>query len=434
MNKIWIIIQREYLTRVKKKSFILTTLLLPLGGIALALMIGFLATSVKNNTKLKVVDETQMFSGTFDTLKNVTFDFTNETLETALQNYADEDYTGIIYVPSTFTIANAKGIKFYGKKQIGIGTKDKITTQFERQVYDRRLKDEGYDKNKIAEMKVNIAIDEEVGGTKKSAEMATGIGIGVGVLIFMFMTIYGTMVLKGVMEEKTNRISEVIISSVKPFQLMMGKIVGIGFVGLTQVMLWGILLSIGYTVLMIFFGDQLMAAQEAQANMAMGGSIDLENINPDMLEYAGMIDQLIAMPWAKILVCFVFFFLGGYVLYASLYAAVGGAIEDDAESQALIFPIMIPIFVSYMALIMSVDNLDNTLNKVLSFIPFTSPVMMTARAAFNVPWYQILISMLILMVGIVATVWVAARIYRVGILMYGKKVNLKELVKWARQN
>jgi len=434
MNKIWIIIQREYLTRVKKKSFILTTLLLPLGGIALALMIGFLATSVKNDTKLKVVDETQMFSGTFDTLKNVTFDFTNETLETALQNYADEDYTGIIYVPSTFTIANAKGIKFYGKKQIGIGTKDKITTQFERQVYDRRLKDEGYDKNKIAEMKVNIAIDEEVGGTKKSAEMATGIGIGVGVLIFMFMTIYGTMVLKGVMEEKTNRISEVIISSVKPFQLMMGKIVGIGFVGLTQVMLWGILLSIGYTVLMIFFGDQLMAAQEAQANMAMGGSIDLENINPDMLEYAGMIDQLIAMPWAKILVCFVFFFLGGYVLYASLYAAVGGAIEDDAESQALIFPIMIPIFVSYMALIMSVDNLDNTLNKVLSFIPFTSPVMMTARAAFNVPWYQILISMLILMVGIVATVWVAARIYRVGILMYGKKVNLKELVKWARQN
>jgi ABC-2 type transport system permease protein len=441
MNKILLIIKREYLTRVKNKAFILTTLLTPL---LIAALIGasiFFQVKGKSIHKVAVVDKNGFFKSNMKDSKDVTFEFPAD-VDTG--NFIKKGYTDILIIPDFKDTIKKQQYIIRSQKSLGIETeriiKDKLNTAIE----DKKLQDEGIDKSKLDSIHKQSQIAElttlqqnEGGGAKESHEgIAIAIGYVSGFLIYLTMLIYGMMVMRGIMEEKTNRIAEVIISSVKPFQLMTGKIIGIGAVGITQFLLWIILIfvfsTIGTSLLSPDIADQLKNMQ--QNNGAMPGAMGaVSTIQPN--ETAQAIYKIQSINWVPITILFMFYFVGGYLFYAALFAAVGSVIEDAQSGQSLTLPIIMPIIFSFFILTSVARLPDTSLAVWSSIIPFSSPIIMMARVAYGVPstvpYWQLAASMLSLIGGFLFTTWMAGKIYRTGILMYGKKVTLKEMLKWA---
>jgi len=440
MNKTLLIIKREYLSRVKKKSFIIMTFLTPLiiAGFY-GLIIYFSIKGINDKTdKIAVVDQNKTLTEQLASNKNVTYEYVNEPFEKLKQNLSKSGYDYILLLPD-FNIDEPKGIELIGKKQAGLTLDGRISDSIEDLIRDYKLKRTGISQKDLDNLKSNINIRTKKIGDKgeeesSSAGASTVIAFVAGVLMFMFIMLYGVQVMRGVIEEKTSRIIEVMISSVKPFQLMLGKIIGIALVGLTQFLLWIVLtFSISALAVGIFIN------KDNAKKIVASSQVSSVNPSTQQLQKAalsegpmGNIQESIQnLELGKIISIFIFYFLGGYLFYSALYAAIGSAVDSETETQQFMMPVMMPLLVGY-ALSLSVVTNDpyGSIAFWLSMIPFTSPIAMAVRLPYGVPTWELALSMSILIVGFIGTVWFAARIYRVGILMYGKKASIKEIFKW----
>lgn len=435
MNKILLVIQREYLVRVKNKTFILSTILTPL--LFAGLITAVTVISIKNidKEKVAVIDNTGILEGNLENTKALTFEFPKGVDST---NYVAKGYTAVLYTPG----GKVPGYKLISKKQFGLVAQgeleNKINETLENQLlkskYNVDVKELEAERKKAGNAKIDQTYQEGSEIKKGNTGLAYGIGYGSGFLIYITLLIYGMMVMRGVTEEKTNRIAEVIVSSVKPFQLMIGKIIGIGAVGLTQFFIWIILLVGLVSAANAFLPHEtLQQAQEASQQMPNGNVRMAAGASNGFADFT---DTLSQANWLLIIGCFLFYFLFGYLFYASLFAAVGSTVNEDAQdAQSLQLPITMPIIVSIMIMINAITNPSGSLATWASLIPFFSPIVMMARIPFGipgtVPYWQLLLSMLLLVAGFLLTTWVSAKIYRTGILMYGKKATWKEIWKWA---
>jgi len=416
MNKIWLIISREYLVRVKKKSFIVMTILGPILMAALLVTPTILSMQDQQNRLVALSEKNIEFLEPLNKIENTKFTIiTDEELELLKKDFSQTEY---------YAVLDKDKDQFYllSDQQISLSVQRSIADKIEKIIERNKLKLAGIDlkvlESSVTEINIQtkiITLDGE--NINSSTEGSMGIGFITGILIYMFIFMYGTMVMRGVIEEKTNRIVEVIISSVKPFQLMMGKIIGVALVGLTQFILW-IVLTMALAALaelLLFNPNELIS----QANSA-------ENT-----EIMSKITNLIGgINFMQIILCFIFYFISGYLLYSSLFAAVGSAVDAEADTQQFVVPITVPLLLAIMLIQPVMDNPDGTLAFWMSMIPFTSPVIMMVRLPFGVENWELFISMLSIITGFVATTFLAAKIYRTGILMYGKKISYKELWKW----
>jgi ABC-2 type transport system permease protein len=436
MNKIWLIIQREFLNRVQKKSFLITTILVPLIFPAIFAGLGYLKKIESESAKpsvVHVVDKSGKFE--FTNSKDFTFIKTRDSIEDAKNVYKQTKDFALLYIP-TFDINKPKGFVIYTLENSGIEKIGNLTSLIEDQIHDLKLEEYKIDKETLKNLKTDIDLEQinlKDGKEKKSnSALLTGVGTALGVLIYMFIFIYGIQIMQGVIDEKTSKIVEVIVSSVKPFQLMLGKIVGIASVGLVQFVIWIVIISL-LTPLAMSIGfktpqKQMMEQVEKKYEKSPEAK---EAIQVQKSKTEKMITELVDLPWGKIAFVFVFYFIGGYLLYGALFAAVGSAVESIQESQQFQFPITIPLIIAYFGLILFVlEDPHGSVSFWLSMIPFTSPIIMVARIANDVPDWQLALSMVLLVSGFIFTTWIAGRIYRVGILMTGTKVTWKVLAKW----
>jgi ABC-2 type transport system permease protein len=430
MNKILLIIQREYLTRVRKRSFLLTTILVPIVIIGFyAAIIAVAVSDTSDEQKIAVIDDANLFGGKVapDQEESIAYDvIRNESAESFKKKYHDKGYSALLYIPR-IDINDPRNIRLYSKSTISLTIKKKIEDRVDKAIEQKRLANENIDPDKYESITSNVSIISTLDssdGEKKSVEgVAYAVAFAAGILIYMILLIYGSMVMRGVMEEKTNRISEVIISSVKPFQLMMGKIIGIGAVGVTQFIIWIVLIGLLQFIVPLLFPS--LTGQIPQTGA--------EGV--PMVKEANMIstisEGLQSIPVGLLLFCFLFYFLGGYLMYASLFAAIGSVSEDQQEAQQLVFPVMMPIILAFVMLTKAIQDPGSGLALFGSLFPLTSPIVMLGRIPFGVPWSELLLSMALLILFFLFCTWLAGRIYRTGILMYGKKGSWKEMMKWA---
>ena len=429
MNKVLLIIKREYFSRVKKKSFLIMTFLVPLLIIGMYALIFALSIKGGDNTPtIEIIDDSRIFTKSFENKKSVNFRQSELTLEEAKQRVINNDDVFILHIPSD--IATDGTIEMFSQKKAGLSVISAIESQLNDQMRTKLLADAGIDATMLDKIKPKLSVVSKeltIEGEKDSSSgAAMAVGFAAAILIYMSLFIYGIQVMRGIIEEKTSRIVEVVISSVKPFQLMMGKIIGIGLVGLTQFLLW-IILSAGLMTVatQIIFKDKMEeVSAEIPANKQVAAAT---NNGPGM----NIVKAVQTVDWSYILPVFIIFFLGGYMLYSALFAAVGSAVDSDTETQQFMLPITMPLLFTYiMSFSFIVNNPDSSLSFWLSIIPFTSPIAMMVRLPFGVPGWQLALSIFLLIGGFIFTTWVASRIYRVGILMHGKKVSFKELGKW----
>lgn len=432
MGKVGLIVFREFWTRVRKRSFILTTLLAPLGFALFFIAIIFMGSySGESRQRIVVLDETGFFQRNIADGRGLYFFFEDSSFEELKNTYLQKGYDAILYIPQIERIGDHLNVSYYAEKQPGIRTLDYITHRIRERYRDVKIEDTNIDRELLAEIQ-NVSVNvrpnvlSEAGAKEVNTIVATAIGYFMGFAIYIVLFIYGTMVMKGVMEEKTNRIVEIMASSVKPFQLMLGKIIGIGMVGITQFLLWGILIVFIQFFIGIFFGAQIQSISDAASQEAIqdASSMGISESAPDILE------SLRQIPFLKIGITFIFYFFGGYLLYGAMFAAIGSATNDDGDLQSLTFPISIPIIISMVIMMSVVDSPDSPLAVWSSIIPLSSPIIMPARIAFGVPVWQLILSISFLIAGFILTTWIAGKIYRTGILMYGKKVTVKELLRW----
>ncbi len=435
MNKLWLIVQREYLTRVRKMSFILGTLLAPMGLVVYILVIvGLSKYSGGEEIRVAVVDEAKMLKNLPDE-KGIRFLPAGEkTLEQLIAETKEKKIDGVLRVPP-LTNLNSKNhsIFFYAEKKLAPEKSSKIEKLIEKRVREFKIESAGFDKKSLEGLETEIAIDPESldGSEDHQSKLTAGVGIGLGFIMafimFFMIIMYGNLIMRSVMEEKTSRIVEVMMSSVRPFQLMLGKIIGAGGVGLTQVICWAVL----STAVMFFLPMLVDVDPEAMNEAARTGA---SQIDPE--EAQSMVTKIWAevsrQNWWYIIGAVIIYFLGGFFIYASLFAAIGSAMSDDmGEGQALTLPVMIPLILSFYIVSMAgIRNPDSGLMVFASIFPLSSPIAMPFRLAFDPPWWQVALSLAVLVASSFFFVWLAGRIYRVGILLYGKKVTLKEIGKW----
>ncbi|MDF7820737.1 ABC transporter permease [Runella sp. MFBS21] len=442
MKNIFLVLKREYLVRVRKKSFIIMTFLTP---ILIAAFYGIIVWSAvgsfKNEHKtIQVIDQSGLFKDKFKNDKNTTFEFINQPISEAQKKLKGKEGNLLVFIPANI-MEQPKGLQIYSEKNIGPMLQGRIEKIVQKELRNIKLSKAGITQEVIEEANQNVDaqtfnLDDE-GKTRSSSTMAAYVaGYAAAFLLYIFILIYGAGVMQGVMEEKSNRIIEVIISSVKPFHLMMGKILGVAAVGLTQFLLWGVLTFGVTSATQTLFGfnrftatEEVLNQQTAQADPELKKEIEKTQSNT-LKTISDFSASAQSLPLIQIFVCFLFYFLGGYLLYSSLYAAIGASVENQQEAGQFTFPIMLPIIAAIFFAQLAINQPDGALAFWTSMIPFTSPVVMMARIPFGVPAWEIALSMVLLVLGFVGTTWLAARIYRVGILMYGKKVNYKELSKW----
>jgi len=439
MSKISLIIKREYTTRVMKKSFIILTFLTPL-LFAGMIMVPLWLSSIKDTSKkhIVVIDRTNIYREVLKNNETYTFDFVNKPAEEIRKNNAENKEFAALLVISGDLTKNPKAVSLYSEEQVNLELKDYVSNLLNKYVEQQKL--DVYNIPNLKEMVEKSRADINIttikwgeDGKEKvgSAELALAIGMISAFMIYMFIVIYGAQVMSGVVQEKTSRIVEVIISSVKPFELMMGKIIGIALVGLTQFFLWVLLTVLISTVAGSIIGGNVDVNALQQANtMSIGVHA------PPANETQGMAREIYSLlsgfDFAQIVVLFVVYFLGGYLLYASLFAAVGSAVDSETDTQQFSLPLTLPIIFAIYAAIYSAQNPDGPLALWCSMIPFTSPIVMMVRLPFGVPAWQIILSLTILILSFIGTTWMAGKIYKTGILLYGKKVTWKELWKWVR--
>lgn len=421
MNKTFLIIQREYLTRVRKKTFIISTILFPLLYLGLIAGMSYLGATSKSKLRVAVVDQSGYFDkGQFERSNiadsSTVMELVTDDIKTVEQTYKDRGYDGIVVIPATPDWQNGIQNISFRKEKNSPSASNQVRSKLSQIWTEIKNEKLGIDSSKKAIISSSyISVKSETLSGKASNEgIATGIAYVSGFLIYLILLIYGSQVMMGVMEEKTNRIAEVIVSSVKPFQLMLGKIVGIGLVALTQFLLWIVFVLVIYNVTKASGNNS-----EVMSNMV--GALQKTFTNIDI---------------PLILFCFGFYFLGGFFFYASLYAAIGSAVNEDMrEAQSLSFPVTMLVIFSIAMMSVAVNDPTGPVAFWGSIIPFSSPIIMMARIPFGVPgtvpWWQLGLSMALLVAGFIFSVWLSGKIYRTGILMYGKKPSWKEMFKWA---
>ena len=435
MRKTWLIIQREYMTRVRKKVFIITTLLAPIGLGLITLMPLLLSRVSSEEQKIGVIDKSGYFKDKLEDEGAVHFIALDETYENAKKRYKDIGLTGVLYVSPAFDMYKGTGVEYYSDQQLGLRAQSAITDQMSRVTRAVKLSklDPNITPTLIDELSKDVEIKaivlSDAGEKESNTGIATAIGYVMGFVIYIVMLLYGSMVMRGVMEEKTNRIAEVMVSSVKPFQLMMGKIIGIGMVGLTQFVIWIALVVVLNVGIAAFYGEELARADVQQSMTPSIGAGEIEAQSAQLSGMGKIMGTMAELPWLYLISCFLFFFFGGYLLYAALFAAVGSAAGEEGD-QSLTFVVTLPVIISIMIMINTLEQPNGNLAVVASLIPFSAPIVMVARLPFDPPGWQVVASMVSLVIGFVFTTWLAGKIYRTGILMYGKKVTLRELGKW----
>ena len=437
MNKISLIIKREYLARVRKKSFIIMTILAPLlfGGIFSA---SFLLNKVDNEKHtIAVVDNTNLFTSKFKNDERLNFIYLNGNVDSLRSMSKEMGYFGVLYIPGvTDPKILEKSVVLYSENQPGIDILNKIEHTIEKEINTAKYLAAGIDENKLEGIKTDVIVKtKDLKENETDTGLTTALGGIAGILIYMFIFIYGAMVMRGVMEEKMSRIVEVIISSVKPFQLMMGKIIGVALVGLTQFLLWVILSSVVVKFVAANFdgrekkSDKVEnVAKVSSHNQEINAAIEMQSAPSPA---ANRMDFFIkSIDYPVILLSFIFYFLAGYLLYSALFAAIGSAVDSETDTQQFMLPVTIPLIIAYVASISVIQNPNGAVAFWFSIIPLTSPIVMMVRIPFHPPGWEIALSMSLLVLGFIFTTWLAAKIYRTGILMYGKKVSYRELAKW----
>jgi hypothetical protein len=456
MNKVSVIIKREYVTRVRKKSFIIMTLLAPVLMASMVVLPTLLMLNKdKQFKKIAVVgDGAVVFKNAISNTKDAEYVYLdNVDMNDLKKNFQQAGYYGILYIsPEVSTTPNA--IQLFSKNQPPIDLLEHIEGSLEKEIERQKLL--GYNIKDLDDIlksiRTKVSVQTiKIDDTGKTTETSTGIAMAVayigGFLMYMLVFMFGAQVMRGVIEEKTSRVVEVIVSSVKPVQLMMGKIIGIALVGLTQFFIWiiltGTIVGVVKTTILgktnvtqvtqmipqsVMSGDQTQVADAAsQANTAV-------QVNPQLAEFSKMFDNAMNQDWLLIISSFIFYFITGYLLYASIFAAIGSAVDNETETQQFMLPVTIPIILGLFVAMGTMQNPESSISFWFSMIPLTSPIVMMARIPFGVPYWQIAVSMVIMIITFLAFVWMAAKIYRTGILMYGKKSSWKEIWKWLRYN
>lgn len=446
MNKIWLIIKREYLTRVKNRTFILSTFLTPLFFAALIGIIVFITIKNTDKEKVAIIDTSGVFKKEIDSIKTIRL-VLNPVPVADTNTYEKNGYTAILYAPHSGINSTDKW-RLYSRKSFAVtavsSIEDRIRKGMENNMLMEKYKVSTINIDSIRDASRKIDLEEKrIGAGTHSQDgnsmVAYAVGYGAGFLIYITLFIYGAMVMRGVMEEKTNRIAEVIISSVKPFELMMGKIIGVGAVGLTQFFMWIILITVFSSIIgALIPHDILIQVNEANKSIP-GGQMNMQGNEAFIGLAQATTKQLSSVNWLLVTSCFIFYFFFGYLFYAALFAAVGSSVnEDPQDAQSLMFPITMPIILAIVIMINAITHPDSQLATWSSIIPFFSPIVMMARIPFGVPgtvpYWQLGLSMFLLVAGFLVTTWISAKIYRTGILMYGKKATWKEMWKWAFRN
>jgi len=442
MGKILLILKREYLSRVKKKSFIIMTIIGPLLMASVFVIPVYIAQKSDECKEIAVIDETYEFINNIPSTESIHFSFISDDLNTAKTHLKKSKYYAILHIPG-ISFYSPSAIRLYSTHQPGLSVKLYIEGVIKKIMEEKKLEASGIDKVLLASTKTKINITtiklSDDGVEKESSTaVATGLGIFASIIIYMFIFMYGAQVMRGVIEEKTSRIVEVIISSVKPFQLMMGKIIGVAMVGLTQFLLWVILTFGIITVIQASYPDLFKQKQTSQSNenkritSVTELQVDMNQEKNENSEINNIITSINSINFGVMIGSFLFFFLFGYLLYAALFAAIGSAVDSEADTQQFMLPITIPLIFAMVMNQFVINNPDGPVSFWLSIIPLTSPVVMMMRIPFGVPWTEVVLSMVLLIAGFWFITWLAAKIYRTGILMYGKKASYKELWKWLK--
>lgn len=435
MNKIGLIIKREYLTRVRKRSFIIMTFLGPLLLAAIYIVPIMLALNAPNEKRtIAVVDGSHWFEEQFKGNDEQTFIIVEgQPIDTVKEMVKQGAFDMVLYVPPTQLNIPSNAV-LYSLNQVPLSTDEYIRSVMKKEIEEQKLLASGVDPDIVdaAKTDINLSVirmDEEGGEKETFTEVQFVLGMVLAILIYMFILMFGGQVMQGVAEEKNSRIIEVIVSSVKPFQLMMGKIIGVSLVALTQFLMWIMLtgvIYIGFSAAIGLSNPSAISAGSVMTQEVLSNDITSNEAVQNIVQIANSID------FGTIIGCFIIFFILGYLLYGTMYAAVGSLVDSNTDSQQFTLPITVPLIVSMIAAIYIVNAPDGQLALWLSMIPFTSPVVMMVRIPFGVPIIQIVASIAILAVTFVLMTWVAAKIYRTGILMYGKKLSYKEIFKWLK--
>ncbi len=423
MKKIMIVFKKEYLTRVKKKSFIVITLLVPIIFLIFMSIPVFMSLFKSGTTNIAVLDESGYFQENFENTKTLLFTKVEGNPE-ELKKKLKTDFDGLLYIPK-FDIQYPGGFKIFSEKQVGLTYIGIMNSQIEKRIETIRFMQAGINKEQIDKMKANVELEsiliQETGEKKGNAIVSVGISQVMGFFQYFMIFFYGSLIMRGVMEEKKNRIIEIIVSSIRPFELMLGKIIGIAAVALTQLLIWIIFISI------ITFGFSFAIMPmliEQQASMESVSSVNTQQI-------FNTLTNLDSFNIPLIIFSFGFFFIFGYLFYSALFAAAGSLSDDETQNQTFTLPISFPIIISMFIMINVADQPHSPLAVWSSLIPFCSPIIMIARIPFGVPVWQLIVSMVLLVLGFMINTWLAGKIYRIGILSYGKKVRWKDLKKWV---
>jgi ABC-2 type transport system permease protein len=433
MSIISLIIKREFIAKVRNRSFIVMTFISPMLFVGIAVFVGYLSSMKADVKVIAIHDETGIFINEFKSSDEYKYlNLSNTALSTIKDSLINESYEGLIYIPKVNQASALEDkVQYISNDSPSISFIENVEATIAKKITNENFQQAKLDTLAIQKAEANVSIDLKKATGEESVkglnEIKIAIGGAFGYLIMMFIVIYGNMVMRSVIEEKTNRIVEIIISSVKPFQLMMGKIIGTSLAGILQFLIWTLIgLSLMFAA-SLFFG----------VNIGPTSRIPPEMMDSAQQEFAGTaqmyIKELWNLPIATILISFVVYFIGGYFLYSSFYASIGAAVDNETDSQQFLLPIIMPLILGvYIGFFTVMNDPNGTIATVFSMIPLTSPIVMLMRIPFGVPWWQIAISVTILFGTFFFVVWFAAKIYRVGILMYGKKPTWKELYKWLK--
>lgn len=433
MNKILVIMRREFLSRVQKRTFLLSTILLPLFIFGFYALIIYFSVKGNDDLRIAIADPAGRLEGKIESNASLKFQFLKETDNDKMALLLKEKaFDGYIMVPATFSGAKTDSLVLISQSSVGPITQEKIQDRINKGLEKMRVQSllaPGVTTAQLDSTRTNVPLTVSKAGKSGSTGFAYALGFFCGILIYMVLFIYGAMVMRGVMEEKTSRIAEVIVSSVKPFQLMMGKIFGIGAVGLVQFLIWGVLVVSLQMALPLIFPGLLDQAAHMQTGEVAGA---MTTQSPQAGAVREILNNMSHVNMPLIITCFFGYFLFGYLIYSSLFAAVGSAVNDDPQdAQQLMLPITMPIIFSFVIMTQAINNPDGGLALFGSLFPLSSPIVMMARLPYGVPGWQLLLSFALLVLGFMGTTWLAARIYRTGILMYGKKPSWKEMMKWV---
>lgn len=409
------------------------TFLSPIIFVGIFALVGYLSSLNSDTIRtISVLDDSGLFAAEFQSTPHTQYKIIpNISLEEAKKEAETDEIYGLLYIPKTENLESlSKEITFYSEDSPSLSMMNDINKMLEKKVNTLKLKEAGIDSEIIKNLHIDISANQETFKGKETSKLGAGLKLGfggaAGYLLFMFIIIYGNMIMRSVIEEKTSRVIEVIISSVKPRVLLLGKIFGTTLAGITQFLVWVVLILVLMTVVTSIFGiDPSASPSQQMLEQSVDGGT--QQILQDIIM------EINNLPIANLVVMFILFFVGGYLLYASLYASVGAAVDSETDTQQFMMPILMPLILAvYVGFFTVIDNPHGTVSQVFSYIPFTSPVVMLMRIPFGVPIWQQIVSVLILFGSFIGMVWFAAKIYRVGILMYGKKPTYKEIFKWFK--